>query len=63
MIDDGLPRDPDLDDLPDELRLHPGPFRISGVDPDTGQVYSQPVTHEELGAAFADARRRDEDAA
>ena len=55
-----LPRDPDLDDLPDEVRLHPGPFTISGVDED-GNVWSAPVTREQLAWAFADARRREDD--
>jgi hypothetical protein len=50
-MDDELLRDLDLDDLPDELRLHPGPFFIDGVE----------VTREHLAAAFAEKRRRDED--
>jgi hypothetical protein len=54
---DELPRDPDIDDLPDELRLHPGPFFVEGTDPDTAELHRQQVTQEELGAAFADARR------
>jgi hypothetical protein len=51
MVNDDLPRDPDFDDLPGELRLHPGPFFIDGVE----------VSREHLAAAFADKRRRDED--
>jgi hypothetical protein len=48
MVDDELmPRDPNLDDLPDELRLHPGPLFIDGME----------VTRENLAAAFADESR------
>jgi hypothetical protein len=59
--DDGLPRDPDLDDLPEELVELQGGLRISGVDPDTGDVHAAPVTREHLAAAFADKRRCEED--
>jgi hypothetical protein len=59
-VSDALPPDPDLDDLPEELRERSG-LRIVGRDPETGEVYSQPITREELGSAFADARRRRED--
>ena len=55
-MDDELPPDPDLDDLPDELWRHPGPFTISGVDED-GNVFSAEITKDELAAGFADARR------
>lgn len=55
-----LPPDPDLDDLPDELREREGPFRVSGVDPDTGEVLDAVVTRDELASAFADARGCDE---
>jgi hypothetical protein len=54
-------RDPDLDDLPDELRLHDGPFVIRGVDED-GNVYEAPVTREHLASSFADRRRLEADA-
>jgi hypothetical protein len=60
-MDDDLPPDPDLDDLPHELRERPGPFRVSGVDPDTGEVFDGDITKHELAAGFADARRYDED--
>jgi hypothetical protein len=42
-----LPPDPDLDDLPDEIAEHPGPFTIEGVDED-GNVWSGPVTRDDL---------------
>jgi hypothetical protein len=56
MDEELMPRDPDLDDLPDELWRHPGPFTISGVDED-GNTWSAEITKDELAAAFADARR------
>lgn len=56
-----LPPDPDLDDLPDELWRHPGPFTISGTDED-GNVFEASVTRDDLARGFADRRRRaDED--
>lgn len=55
-----LPPDPDLDDLPDELAAAPGPLHVRAVDPETGQEYEQPITREELGAAFAERRRLEE---
>jgi hypothetical protein len=63
-VADELPPDPDLDDLPEELRER-SDLRIAGRDPETGEVYSQPISREELGAAFAHARRcrEDDDAA
>jgi hypothetical protein len=54
-----LPPDPDLDDLPDEIWRHSGPLVISGVDED-GNVFSAPITKDELAAGFADARRASE---
>jgi hypothetical protein len=33
-----MPVDPDLDDLPAELRQREGPFTVSAVDPDTGEL-------------------------
>jgi hypothetical protein len=56
-----LPPDPDLYDLPDELWRHPGPFVVSDVDRETGEVFEGPITKEELGTAFADTRRASED--
>jgi hypothetical protein len=56
-----LPPDPDLYDLPDDLWRHPGPFTISGVDPETGERFSFEITKEELATAFADRRRAAED--
>jgi hypothetical protein len=61
--DELFPADPDEDDLPEELRAHPGPWLIGGVDED-GNVFSAPITRAQLAAAFADARRaQDGDAA
>jgi hypothetical protein len=59
-MDDELPPDPDLDDLPDELARHHGPMKIVGEDED-GNVWEAPITREELAAAFADRRRGRED--
>ena len=56
-MDDDHPREPDLDALPDELRLHPGACFFEAVDPETGERYRQPITPEQLGTAFADADR------
>ena len=46
-----LPADPDVDDLPDELRRHRGKFFIDNVE----------VAREHLAAAFADTRRLADD--
>jgi hypothetical protein len=57
-----MPRDPDLDDLPEELEAHPGWMYFGFIDPDTGAVYPlRRVTREEVGALLADERRRRED--
>jgi integrase len=37
--DDLMPVDPDLDDLPAELRQRDGPFTVSAVDSDTGELF------------------------
>jgi hypothetical protein len=55
-----LPPDPDLDDLPDEIERADGPLTIVGED-EHGNVWSAPITREELAAAFADRRRALED--
>jgi hypothetical protein len=55
--DDVMPLDPDLDDLPDELRERPGPFRISGVDRETGERFEGQVSRDDLARGLADARR------
>jgi hypothetical protein len=60
-VEDALPPDPDLDDLPDEVREHAGPFRVLGVDRESGEVFDADITRDELASAFADARRYDED--
>jgi hypothetical protein len=54
---DELPPDPDLDDLPDELRERPGPWLIGGVDPDTGELHVDEVSREHVAAGFANHRR------
>lgn len=46
-----MPVDPDLDDLPPELRERKGPFRIEGVDPDRGEGFDAAVTRDDLAAA------------
>ena len=56
-----LPRDPDLDDLPEELSERPGPYTLSGIDRETGEPFSGPVSKDDLARAFADARRLRED--
>jgi hypothetical protein len=53
---DVLPRDPDLDDLPDEIWRHEGPLTISGIDED-GNEWSAPITKDELASAIADRLR------
>lgn len=60
-MDDELPPDPDLDDLPDELRERKGLLMIQGRDPDTGAWQSAPTTVDQLAPAFADLRRARED--
>lgn len=59
MSDDDMPRDPDLDDLPEELVEQRGPLRISGVDPYSGQEYEAPVTREQIATGLADRRRHE----
>ena len=56
-----LPPDPDLDDLPEELIQRQGPFTVSARDPDTGEVFRADITKDDLAAAFADARRYEDD--
>lgn len=61
MIDDDeLPRDPDEDDLPDEIAEAEGPLALTGVDED-GNVWTGPVTKDDLARGFADRRRIDGD--
>jgi hypothetical protein len=52
-MDDDLPREPDLDYLPAELREHPGSFFVEAVDED-GSVYPIKVTREHVSTRFAD---------
>ena len=61
MNDDAFPPDPDLDDLPPELREREGLFTVSGVDRETGERFDAQLTRDELASAFADRRRYDED--
>ena len=56
-----MPRDPDLDDLPEELAEHPGWLYFGFIDPDTGAVFPlRRITREEVGTILADERRRRE---
>jgi hypothetical protein len=55
MDEHELPPDPDLDDLPDEIEHARGPLKIVGEDED-GNVLEEPITREELAAAFAERR-------
>lgn len=48
--DPDLPRDPDLDELPAELRDHEGPLTITGSDED-GNVYEGTTTATGAGTA------------
>jgi hypothetical protein len=58
---DELPRDPDLDDLPQELAEHPGPLYYAVHDPDSGAVYPlRLMTKDEVAVLLADERRRRE---
>jgi hypothetical protein len=62
-VDDGFDFDkcdPDVDDVPDELRLQKGPLFVEAYDPDTGERFRQPIPIGQLGSAFADRRRRAE---
>lgn len=54
--DPELPRDPDLDELPAELREHDGPLILTGSD-EHGNVWSGQVTREQVASALADGRR------
>jgi hypothetical protein len=55
-LDPDLPSDPDLDELPAELREHDRPLTITGTDED-GNVWEGVVTREQVASALADARR------
>ena len=45
----------------EELAERSGPFQVSGVDPDTGEVHEATTTRAELASAFADARLYEDD--
>jgi hypothetical protein len=51
-----LPPDPDLDELPPELR-QAGALRIVATDPDTGQRVEGLTFSDHLAEGLADARR------
>jgi hypothetical protein len=51
-----LPPNPDLDDPPDEIAEHSGPFTIEGMDEDRN-VWTGPVERIDLARGFADRRR------
>jgi hypothetical protein len=55
-VEHDLPPDPDLDELPAELREHDGPLTLTGSDED-GNVWAGRVTREQIASALADARR------
>jgi hypothetical protein len=59
-VDDELPRDPDLDDLPEELVEQHGPLWIAGVDTETGEEFEAPVKREQIATGLADRRRLEE---
>jgi len=61
-VDDELPPDPDLDDLPTEIAEAEGPLTLTGTDED-GNVWSGPVEKLDVARGFADRRRADDDAA
>jgi hypothetical protein len=52
--------DDDLDDRPGELANESGSMRIRAVDPDTGEMVEQAITHADVAAAFPDRRRAEE---
>jgi hypothetical protein len=54
-----LPPDPDLDDLPPELRE--GSLTLVGWDRDTGERFEGPVEPIDLARGLADRRRLRED--
>lgn len=56
-----MPRDPDEDDLPDEIAQTEGPLTITGWDRETGERFEGPVSRDDLARGFADARRVCED--
>lgn len=58
LLDDELPPDPDLDAIsPDVAAAHPGPWTISGTDPETGETFEAPVAVEHVATALADVER------
>jgi hypothetical protein len=61
VINDDLPRDPDMDDLPRELAERTGPFTIRARDPETGETYEAQTTREDVATGLADLRRSRED--
>jgi hypothetical protein len=55
-VDPDLPVDPNLEELPAELREHEGPLTLTASDED-GNVWEGSVTREQIASAQADARR------
>lgn len=55
-MEHNLPADPDLDELPAELREHDGPLILTGIDEDRN-VWDGQVTREQVASALADGRR------
>jgi hypothetical protein len=55
-LPEDLPQDPDLDELPPELR-HAGALRIVATDPDTGERVEGLIFSDHLAEGLADARR------
>lgn len=61
---DDLPPDPDLDEIPPDIAAAPGPWTISGVDRETGEVFESQIEPGLLASSLASARRlreRDDD--
>jgi hypothetical protein len=56
-----LPLDPDLDDLPPELRDARGPLTLVGWDRETGERFEGPIEKIDLARGLADRRRLRED--
>jgi hypothetical protein len=54
-----LPRDPDLDDLPDDIPADAVLF-VEGTDPETGERLREPITPVDLAAGLADKRRHED---
>jgi hypothetical protein len=60
VMTDELPPDPDLDDLPRARAEHDGMLSIRARDPDTGETFTAPTTHQDVARGLADLRRQRE---